>query len=265
MPRIPVETKHIYKTYEADIVGNIRTDSVVQPIANFRSIVPNYPVQGTDENNRIGRKIRLEFISEEGTISVSNFTTENSLLDYWTGYLQQSMINLQPNNFEFPVNNLGIQIKLRHMYVYFYDEEFYNGTDLERGMYLSDWYKQLVIQTFADPSVVPSIETDTKRESTPYTGKFRILYEHFYTFTLGDQSTYRYQDRLNIKKLINFEAEGSDPTNFHLFSIWIGPINPLTDYGNRSFGVFLVDTPEIIQPPSVAIVNSTIKVSYTDI
>lgn len=265
MPRIKIEEKHIYTTYENFIVGNIARDSVVQSIANFRSNQPTYPVQGTDEDNRIGKKISTQFLSEEGIISLNTYTDTNSLLDYWSGYLQDQMLNLDPSNFEYPVNNLGITIPIRHIVATFEDENFYKGTDAERGLYLAEWYKNLVIQTFNISTVNPSILTDTKRESTPYTGRYKILKNDLYYLDFQSKREIHFKYKLPLKRTVSFESQGSDPSNLHIFSVWIGPINPYTDYFNRGFGGFLVDTQEITTPPTVAFVNSTMKLQYIDI
>lgn len=264
-PRIPIEQKHIYNTYEKSIVGNIHRANVVNPTNNFVSVEPVYPVQGTDENNRIGRKIHTQFLSEEGILTLNTFTSDNSLLDYWNGYIQDQMLNLSPSNYEFPVDELKVTVPIRHMIVSFEDEEFYNGTDAERGVYLAEWYKQLVIQTFSDSALNPSIHTETKRESTGFTGRFKIYHDQIFYLNFKTNQEIHFKHKLPLKRTVNFESAGSDPSNIHLFSIWIGPINPFVDYANRAFGSFLVDTPEIITPPVVAYVNSTMKLSYIDI
>lgn len=264
-PRLTLEEKHIYNTYEKFIVGNISNAGVVQPIANFRSIEPNYPVQGTGEDDRIGRKIHTQFISEEGVLTLSNYSSTDSLFDYWNGYVQAQMDALQPNNYEFPADLLNIVVPIRHMVVTFEDAEMYAGNDQERGLYLSEWYKQLVIQSFVGNDVPPSILTDTKRESTPFTGRFNILKDDMYYLDNKTKREIHFKYRLPLKKAVNFEAEGSEPTNLHIFSIWIGPVNPYLDYFNRAFGSFLVDTSEIVAPPVVAYVNSTMKLSYIDV
>lgn len=266
MPRIKVEEKHIYTSYERFIVGNIANDSVVQTIANFRSVEPVYPVQGTDENNRIGRKINTQFLSEEGFITLDNYAQIDSLSDYWNGFIQEQIHDLQPDSYEFPVNNLSYTIPIRHMVVEFEDEVFYNGTEAERGIYLSAWYKQLVIQSLELPTLVPSVLTDTKRESTPYTGRFTILKDNMYYLDPKSKREIHFKYKLPFKRTVNFEdGAGSDPSNVHVFSIWIGPINPYFDYFNRAFGSFLIDTPEINNPPRVAYVNSTMKLQYIDV
>lgn len=265
MPRIAIEEKHIYNTYDTYVVGNIDASNVVNTTRNFVSIEPIYPVQGTDENNRIGRKIQTQFLSEEGIIQMNTFTQENGLFDYFNGYLQDQMQDLQPSNYEFPVDFMNIVIPLRHFIVTFEDEEFYNGTIQEKGIYLNEWYKQLVIQTFNDPNANPSILTDTKRESTSFTGRFSILKDDIYYLDFKGKREIHFKYRLPLKKTVNFDAPGADPTNLHIFSIWIGPINPFTDYFNRAFGTFLVETDEIINPPTIAFINSTMKLTYIDI
>ena len=265
MPTVHLESKHTYVSYERFIVGNIANDSVVQTIANFRSIQPVFPVQGTDENNRIGRKINTQFLSEEGFITLNNYGNADSLLDYWNGFIQHQIQLLQPDSYEYPVNNLSFTIPIRHMVVEFEDEEMYTENEAGRGIYLNDWFKHLVIQSLEIPTLVPSVLTDTKRESTPYTGRFTILKDDMYYLDNKDKKEIHFKYRLPFKRTVNFEdGPGSDPSNIHVFSIWIGPINPYFDYFNRAFGSFLIDTQEITTPPQVAYINSTMKLSYLD-
>ena len=265
MPTIQLESKHTYKTYEVSLTGNISNNSVVATTSNFRSIQPVFPVQGTDVSNRIGRKINTQFLSEEGFISFSNYYSENSILDYWNGFVQQFIRDLPPDNYEYPINNLSFVIPIRHMVVEFEDEDFYEEGDANRGVYLSAWYKQLVIQTFENTSIVPSVLTDTKRESTPYTGRFTILKDDMYYLDNKNKKEIHFKYKLPLKRTVSFEdGAGSDPSNLHIFSVWIGPINPYTDYFNRVFGAHLIDTQEITSPPQVAIINSTMKLNYID-
>lgn len=267
MPSIPVEAKHTYNSYEAIVHANVNGSMITYPEGSFRSVIPLYPDQGTDANQRVGRKIKLDFISEEGTIGLDTSIADDTMLAYWDLYLQAVMTQTGQINYDYPVNNLSFDIPIRHMIVDFQDEEMYNGTNLERALYLSDWYKNLVIQAMPDPASNASNQTRTLRESTQYTGRFNILKDDLYWLNLKNKHHIHFQYKLPIKYTINFEEGGAtrEPSNHHIYSIWIGPLNPSIDYNNRPFGIFLNDSEGIQISPSIAIVDSTMKLSYTDI
>ena len=63
MPRIPIESKHTYNSSNGIIAGShTETFTAADHYNENRPIIrwftPNYPATGTDEMNRIGRKIR---------------------------------------------------------------------------------------------------------------------------------------------------------------------------------------------------------------
>ena len=72
MPRIKIEEKHTYSHLDVGLLGNIRAANVVAPYGTFRWHEPSYPVQGTDEDQRIGRKIQTTDILVEGYINIDN-------------------------------------------------------------------------------------------------------------------------------------------------------------------------------------------------
>lgn len=262
MPRIKIENKHIYNSTTSIIHGNISRNQWYNLPGIFTNYEPEYPVQGTDEDERIGRKIQSEFISEEGFLTLNLQSIENSLLDYWTTFINSEMAALQPD-FEFPVNNYSLSIPIRHMVVEFYDEDFYNGTLEEKATYLSDWFENLFIQSGL--FTLPSNQMKTLRESTPYTGKFKILKDDIYWLDLNKKHTIHFKYKLPYKRTINFDAAGSDPTNSHVFSLWIGPTNSWLDYNNRTFGAYLDNTSDITATPPVAHLDTTMKLVYIDI
>ena len=70
MPRIQIEDKHTYYSFSEAIYGaRTNSGSFDNNNTNGRAIVltaePTYPVTGTDESNRIGRKIYTSSISTE--------------------------------------------------------------------------------------------------------------------------------------------------------------------------------------------------------
>ena len=188
MPRIKIEEKHVYTTQMNTIGGNIREDQVVAPLKNYIWFTPNFPDQGTDEDQRIGRKIQAQSIGVEGYLTINTDVSDGDgsypdLLYYWNGYMQQSMFALVPDAYEFNSDWQHIKVPIRHMVVEFYQDEFYNGDGGEKAVYLQDWFNQLVIHSLPYTDQVQpygSNQQQTLRESTTYTGEFKILKDTVY-------------------------------------------------------------------------------------
>ena len=60
-----------------------------------------------------------------------------NLLDYFNGYMQQFITDTPPENFEFNMDWQKLVIPIRHMVVEFDDEDFYEGTQADKGTYLN--------------------------------------------------------------------------------------------------------------------------------
>lgn len=275
-PRIRVEEKHTYLNYQSNLAGNNRFQNIVVPTDTFVTHTPYYPVQGTDEDNRIGRKIQVESIHHEGFILLPLQSSEDNgepslwsrstILDGWNGY-QQSLVNkLTPDNYEFPSAKTMFSIPIRHLWVEFYDDEFRVATTAEKGVYLASWFKNLTIQIGPDATDNPSVQTKMLRESTPFTGKFKILKDTMYWLT-PDKPVVHFNEQLPYRRGFSFDAQGADPSNAYIYSLWIAPTNPRMDYFNYGFGQWLNNTtlnPEA-NPYVVATVRANIKLKYVDI
>lgn len=276
MPRIVVEDKHTYSHMDVGILGNIRSTSVVAPFGTFRWHSPSYPVQGTDEDERVGKKIQTSSILVEGYLCVDNTpipsipaTGYPSLLYYLNGYIQQLLMISPADNFEWSMDFNNLKFPIRHMVVEFYDQDFYQGTAAEQGVYLSDWYKKLVIQSSALSTDYPSVRQEVLRESTSYTGHFKILHDTIYWLDLKDKKTIHFNYAIPYKRNVTFDAAGADPSNSHVYLLFIGPTNPWFDYNDRGFGQFLTNNltgggPNIEIPPIVADLDLTCKLKYVD-
>lgn len=266
-PRIKIEEKHTYSSNNNYIVGNNRVTDLAAAIQNFVYFTPYYPVAGTDENNRIGRKIQIQSIGVEGYLNINTHptvaTTYNNILEYFNMYMQDYINDTAPETYSFNMDWQKIQIPIRHMVVEFNDEDFYKGNQNEKSLYLKSWYKNLVTQSMQQTNYYPSVQQSTLRESTPYTGRFKILKDTMYWLDFKDKHEIHFNYQLPYKKTANFDAEGADPTNTHLYFLFIGPTNPLIDYANNGFGDFLNNSTD--DPPNVASIYTTLKLKYVDI
>lgn len=269
-PRLRIEEKHTYNTHSNYIVGNNRTSNISAPLNNFVWFTPYYPVAGTDENNRIGRKIQSQSIGVEGYLNLDTRPAKDinfpHILDYFNGYMQQFITDTPTENYSFNMDWEKISIPIRHMVVEFEDDEFYDGTIADKSVYLSSWFKNLVTQSMTPDINYPSIQQSTLRESTPYTGRFKILKDTMYWLDFKDKHTIHFNYQLPYKRNITFDADGSDPTNSHLYFLFIGPTQPLIDYANLGFGEWINNSGQDTQvPPQVALVYTNIKLKYIDI
>ena len=275
MPQIKIEDKHTYLNYSFNLGGNNRFSSIPSPTDVFTTHTPTFPVQGTDENNRIGRKIHTLSLHHEGYImlpisSGEDNGTEPSLwnrftiMDGWNGYEQDLNARLRADNYEFPSAKTMFSIPIRHLWVKFYDEEFQKGTTAEKAVYLGNWFKALTIQIGTDVNAIPSIQTKTLRESTSFTGDFKIVKDEMFWLS-PDKPIIHFNETIPLKKTLSFDAQGSDPTNYNLYSLWIGPMQPQQDYFNYGFGQWMNNsTLNPNQPYIVATIRGNIKMKYTD-
>lgn len=162
-------------------------------------------------------------------------------------------------------------ISIRHFIIEFDDNTFYTLSALAVQDYLVDWFRNLVIQTNSDR--YPSNTTQILRESTPYTGQFRILYDKTHHLT-SSNTVIHYTYTLPYKRTLNFDASGAEvPTNKTLIEIFIPASDYKIDFGNLDFGNYSYDyTAGNVGLGSFntinlcsGFINSTLKLKYTDV
>lgn len=273
MPRIQIEDKHTYNSVNTPIFG-CRRDSFISThnndSANSRWIVqylePTYPVTGTDESNRIGRKIYSSSLCTEGFLKLYNmidnanintmydiFTIHNS--DEYTAAVAQTTPQQQPFN----TNEQALDLSIRHMFVEF--DDICPGTDF--NTYFFDWFVRTYIQTGTNQ--LPSNRTQMLRESTMYTGSFNIIYDKVHHLSLRNPVVH-YKEVIPYKRTMNFDGTGSGaPTGKKIYELFIGPTNLWTDYGSFSLGQWISNESTKLTPNIyVAELSSTLKFKYTD-
>lgn len=277
MPRIPVEQKHIYTSVTTN-VNSIYGTYFDEPVNDcIVYTFPNWPIQGTDENNRIGRKIRTDYITIENYLSLStNATLSNGILEAYDSYLdyvrttnnnQDDNIN-EGGNMDATMNTLQLPISISiREYLIEFERDFF-GNDFSPDSIQSkllDWYRNTYVLTYDGPVMVSNRQR-TMRESTDYTGRFRILKDkiHYLDFTkqlIHNVDVIKYERQLNFDN--SDDQYNNLPTNSLLIHFYIGPTNIDIDYNNQGFGTYLRGT--FLDQVSVAIVRQTLKISYTDV
>lgn len=269
MPRIKVENKHRYLAIDTTIDGNVLapTSTAVRQINGWvRYFEPSYPTQGTDDDDRIGRKIMTTSLVSEGFISLRTGNAENTLGDVYDGYIQELIANGQwGQNYSVDPTMFPVTASIRHMIVEF-DPDVIAGSNANQYDLFRQWFVNLNIQTGTD--VMPSNRALTLRESTPWTGKFKILHDDVYYLSFK-KPVIHYQIKQPYKRYLNFDSttEQTSPTNRRVFEIFIGPSNIYTDYSLYGFGDHLLTTSnaEAGFVLRLAHLQSTLKLNYIDV
>lgn len=270
MPRIPIEQKHTYSSIETELYGSSDNGNLIGDTVKWQ--VLNYPNLGVDENERIGRKIHTDYISYETFYSLqTNYTLANGVSRVYDLYLDEEAkyynnvddneegqttqpVDADKNSLQSPLN-----ITFREFLVEFDPDLIDYANDEETQNYLLTWYQQLVVQTAAGG--VASNRQQIKRESTNYTGTFRILKDKLHHINFQKQVVHDF-GTIEYKRNLNF-ADDVFPTQGLLLRFWIGPQNIFIDYGNQAFGVYIqAEYPDQI---SILTIRSTMKLSYSDV
>ena len=145
--------------------------------------------QGTGETNRIGNKVNIKGVNCSITASFS------------------------PSNL---VNYMGhgeltdLEHKFRIMAVKFNKPLTDMSTDL------AEWFRETFIYTYATtgPNINPicqSVWTDKLRDSTKFTGSFKILKDKKFTLSKAHSST-QFNFNLGLNREVNFENDTNKPT-----------------------------------------------------
>lgn len=278
MPRIPVESKHTYQSYNVLIAG-VSSDSAQaqqhfngnRPLIN--GLYPLYPRMGVDENQRIGRKIRTESLVSEFFINLYNTLDNenlNTIYDYYaynnSDTQQEITSQVSPQQAPFNTNEQDLDVSIRHFIVEF-DRDFVTNFNVNDGITFSrlfDWFYQLNV--FTGTYNMHSNRQQVKRESTEYTGNYSILYDKMIHLSLH-KPIYHGNVSIPYVRHLTFDGEASDyPSNKVVVQFFIGPTNIYIDYGSFNLGQFIENNAPDGQPNIVvAEISNTLKLSYTDV
>lgn len=274
MPRIHIEDKHTYNSFNIPIFGARFDNNAINVNNDFNNnrpliqyIAPTYPVTGTDENNRIGRKINSTSLITEGFIKLYNTIDNNNvntIYDVYTYHNSDEFTALAsqvtPQQAPYNTNESNLDVSIRHMIV-----EFNNDTLSQNELreYIYNWFISLYIYT--GTYNLSSNRMQVMRESTGYSGDFKILYDKVHHLTLRNPIVH-YKEIIPYKRVMNFDGTGSGaPTGKQVYEIFIGPSNIYIDYGSFSLGQWINNNTDGLTPNIyVAELSSTLKLKYTD-
>lgn len=214
--KMGVEDKHVYKNFDDYYIYVNRNPNnaaaATEPSANPYSVNSSKLVsfditnnfilpQGTDENQRIGNKVFLKFIhltyyiNMNGDKYIASFSHGQAIDSYYR--LRVMVVQFDDSQTE---NDLAEWF--RTTYTYFKMQAIYNTT-------------------------VPrqSVHTAKLRESTPYTGSFKILYDKK-TCLKKNKTVKMSTINIPIKQNINFENTNNLPTDGSMKYIYLIVIGP---------------------------------------
>lgn len=270
-PRAKIEQKHTYNNTVQLLSGifkanvNISNNNISDKICYFSR--PYYPIQGVEDNQRIGRKITSTSLVIEGFINLFNYSPSAqdalSAFEVFNDWVNETSVT-QPLNEE-TVNQFKVGIR---QFVVEVDTEFVLGlTDEQIRRKFLSWFHELSV--YVDIGSQVSNSTLVKRESTSYTGQFKILMDKHYILSQKSPQVH-FQHTINYKRDLNFDGTGSSlPTNKVVFLVTIGPSNIDMDYYNYGFGRYMItnsgDLPASTEDFRVAYCTSNIKLNYLDL
>lgn len=259
MPRIKIEDKHTYSSVNMALGGRMsRNDINIFDPDMIQANFPTFPAPGTDENNRIGRKVTTSSISWETFLCLNNSISQNvnnvktigQWYRVWADTIDAGILNDENLFFPSEFGNMTkiepITVSIREFVVEF-DLEFFqdyvdgdvvDSADVNFRQLLANWFYNLVIQNGTTPNA--SNRTLIKRESTGYTGQFTILYDkiHYMSFS---KPQLHIKETIPYKRTLNFNSGNAAilPSNKLVCHFFVGPSSVYVDYGNLTFGDYL--------------------------
>lgn len=271
MPRAKIEQKHIYNNTSQIINGIFREDTNITNENINANIVyvtrPSYPIQGVEDNQRIGRKITSTSLVIEGFIHLFNWapasTEDPSMYEVFNEYITESS-QTEPLIRE-TVNLMRASIR---QFVVEVDTDFVIGlTDDQIKRKFLSWFHELVVYT--DTGTQVSNRTFVKRESTSYTGQFRILHDTQYILSQKSPNVH-FQLNIPYKRDLNFDGIGASlPTNKVVYLLTFGPTSVRRDYINYGFSQYVLTNVNEIGTADknfyVAQSSCNVKLNYLDI
>lgn len=281
-PRIYVEDKYTYNITRQTIKTNRVNNAGLIYNGVVASKLPTYPTVGSEEDNRVGRKIQTSslvienYYSLEMDYTVVGFdqsTFAGALTTAKSNVIKQILTSLNtPSDnygmlFEFANSevqrNLKFEPVLRHFIVEFDREAIDVSSQTNMDTQLGQWF----LETFTYSSSGTesnSIQQRTLKESSNWTGRFRILHDSLLKFSLNDPIKHEVIS-LKYNRAMNFDAPESPlPSGRLVIEFWIGPISTQLDYGSRGIGYLMSQSFGAEAQYSLFIIDGSMKMKYTD-
>ena len=252
MPLTKIEVKHFYQNssyyvganpYLPLVWDNTRNmtftspNGVLQPTAQVKAWTLPVPAQGTDENQRVGNKI-----------SPQSYHCDIVLTPNYSDYLPNvfNKLFLGGGGIQSETNYLLTKSKyyMRLMVVDFFaddrfkipdqfvskiedsaDNDDYNSVMLE----LRNWYRSIFVPTGRDDAVNISCSQKMLRESTEYTGSFKILGDRLIKLSPKNHFSKRISLDLNLSKYKDFNITNNRYTKHNILICLFNCMAPTLD------------------------------------
>lgn len=253
MPFTKIEVKHIYQNSShyagagsfLPLIWDNRANAtytspnnVYQPTANVKAWTLPVPTQGTDEDQRVGNKITPQSYHCDIVICPKDFG------DYLPNMFNK--LFLGGGGIQSETNYLLTKSKyyMRLMVVDFYnddrfkipdqfvsniegsaDNDDYNSVMLE----LRNWYQSTYVPTGRADAVNVSCSQRMLRESTEYTGSFKILGDRLLKFSPKNHFTKRVSIDLDLAKYKDFNITNNRYTKHNILICLFNCMAPTLD------------------------------------
>lgn len=253
MPLTKIEVKHLYEnsshysnanSYLPLIWSNASNltftspSGVLQPTANVKAWTLPVPTQGTDENQRVGNKISPQSYHCDLVICPKDFN------DYLPNMFNK--LFLSGGGIQSETNYLLTKSKyyMRLMVVDFFaddrfklpdqfvstiensaDNDDYNSVMLE----LNKWYRTVFVPTGGVNLANVSCSQKMLRESTEYTGSFKILGDRLIKFSPKNHFSKRISLNLNLSKYKDFNITNNRYTKHNILICLFNCMAPTLD------------------------------------
>lgn len=253
MPITVIEDKHVYQNssfYSSagsflPLIWDNRPDltftspnNILQPPANVKAWTLPVPAQGTNENQRIGNKISPQSYHCDIVIEPLD------LNDYLPNMFNK--LFLGGGGIQSETNYLLTKSKynLRLMVVDFYSDDRFNLPDnmvakiehsADNDDYntvmrnLNEWYRATFVPTGGYTNVNVSCSQKMLRESTAYTGKFKILHDRLIKLSPKNHFSKRISLDLDLKKYKDFNVSGERYTKHNILICLFNCMCPVLD------------------------------------
>lgn len=253
MPATRIEDKHIYQNSSyysgagsfLPLIWNnsanltfTSPNNVYQPSANVKAWTLPVPTQGTDENQRIGNKITPQSYHCDIVINPYDYS------DYLPNMFNK--LFLTGGGIQSETNYLLTKSKyyMRLMVVDFYNDDRFNlpnefvdkiegaadNDDYNSVMReLNNWYRTIFIPTGRFDAVDVSCNQKMLRESTEYTGSFKIMYDRLVKLSPKNHFFKRLSLNIDLKKYKDFNITNNRYTKHNILICLFNCMAPTLD------------------------------------
>ena len=253
MPFTKIEVKHIYQNSSHYAAANAflpliwsnasnltytSPNNVLQPTANVKAWTLPVPQQGTNDDQRVGNKITPQSYHCDIFIAPKDFN------DYLPNFFNK--LFLTGGGIQSQTNYLLTKSKyyMRLMVIDFYNDDRFSLPDqfvanIENSadnddynsvmQELNKWYRSTYVPTGGANLANVSCSQKMLRESTDYTGSFKIIYDRILKFSPKNHFSKRVSLDLDLQKYKDFNITNNRYTKHNILICVFNCMAPTLD------------------------------------